>query len=308
MEKRKFRLADVVLSVICVVFVAEAAAPVASIGNSQYFWWLFMIAAFLLPYGLISSELGTAFPGDGGLYDWIHTAWPDSRWGARASWYYWINFPLWMASLAVMCPELLGYVFGWQPGPVWSLLIQLAFIWIVTVVAFYPVCDSIIILNLSAAIKILLAVTVGMQSEMLLRRERALSATDGLLVDACASSLVEQAANVLNAHIVEEATARNLAATSRFSPGYGDLSLSCQPAFLVASGADRALGIHATAAHLLVPTKSITAVIGLRSHPNPAREGGASTAPTEGIRCSTCPVADTCALRAEGRTCYGNPA
>ena len=74
MEKRKFRLADVVLSVICVVFVAEAAAPVASIGNSQYFWWLFMIAAFLLPYGLISSELGTAFPGDGGLYDWIHTA------------------------------------------------------------------------------------------------------------------------------------------------------------------------------------------------------------------------------------------
>ena len=161
MEKRKFRLADVVLSVICVVFVAEAAAPVASIGNSQYFWWLFMIAAFLLPYGLISSELGTAFPGDGGLYDWIHTAWPDSRWGARASWYYWINFPLWMASLAVMCPELLGYVFGWQPGPVWSLLIQLAFIWIVTVVAFYPVCDSIIILNLSAAIKILLAVTVG---------------------------------------------------------------------------------------------------------------------------------------------------
>ena len=49
-NRRKFRLADVILSVICVVFVAEAAAPVASIGNSQYFWWLFMIAAFLLPY------------------------------------------------------------------------------------------------------------------------------------------------------------------------------------------------------------------------------------------------------------------
>ena len=55
---------------------------------------------------------------------------------------------------------------------------------------------------------VLLAVTLGAQSEMLLRRERALSATDGLLVDACASSLVEQAANVLNGHIVEEAAAR----------------------------------------------------------------------------------------------------
>lgn len=78
MERKKFHLIDVILSVICVVFVAEAAAPVASIGNSQYFWWLFMIAAFLLPYGLIASELGTAFPGDGGLYDWIQTAYPAS--------------------------------------------------------------------------------------------------------------------------------------------------------------------------------------------------------------------------------------
>ena len=60
MEKRKFRLADVVLSVICVVFVAEAAAPVASIGNSQYFWWLFMIIAFLLPeLGLLGAGLST---------------------------------------------------------------------------------------------------------------------------------------------------------------------------------------------------------------------------------------------------------
>ena len=58
MEKNQFRLADVILSVICVVFVAEAAAPVASIGNSQYFWWIFMIVAFLLPYGLIAAELG----------------------------------------------------------------------------------------------------------------------------------------------------------------------------------------------------------------------------------------------------------
>ena len=58
-ERKKFRLADVVLSVICVVFVAEAAAPVASIGNSQYFWWVFMMIAVLLPFGLISSELGS---------------------------------------------------------------------------------------------------------------------------------------------------------------------------------------------------------------------------------------------------------
>lgn len=150
-----------ILSVICVVFVAEAAAPVASIGNSQYFWWIFMIIAFLLPYGLIASELGTAYPGDGGLYDWINKAFPNSKWGARASWYYWINFPLWMASLAVMCPSLLTVITGHEFGAAASLAIELAFIWIITFIAFYPVCDSIFILNISAAIKILLAVIVG---------------------------------------------------------------------------------------------------------------------------------------------------
>lgn len=161
MEKNQFRLADVILSVICVVFVAEAAAPVASIGNSQYFWWGFMILAFLLPYGLIAAELGTAYAGDGGLYDWIHAAYPQDKWAARASWYYWINFPLWMASLAVMCPELLRDITGRQMGTIASLAVQLLFIWIVTLIACYPVCDSIVILNVSAVIKILLALLVG---------------------------------------------------------------------------------------------------------------------------------------------------
>lgn len=91
--KKKFSLFSAVLSVICVVFVAEAAAPVAAIGNSQFFWWLFLLIAFLLPYGLISSELGTTYIGDGGIYDWVTKAF-GHKWGSRVAWYYWINFPL----------------------------------------------------------------------------------------------------------------------------------------------------------------------------------------------------------------------
>lgn len=159
--QKKFKLTTVILSVICVVFVAEAAAPVASIGNSQYFWWLFMIAAFLLPYGLIASELGTTYQGDGGLYDWISKAYPETRWGARAAWWYWINFPLWMASLAVMCPGLLSVITGARFGIFSSLAVQLVFIWIVTLVSFSPVSDNVIILNICAAVKVLLALAVG---------------------------------------------------------------------------------------------------------------------------------------------------
>ena len=159
--KKKFKLSDAVLSVICVVFVAEATAPVAVLGNSQFFWRLFMIGAFLLPYGLIASELGTTYRGCGGLYDWITLAFPGTRWGARAAWWYWLNFPLWMASLAVMIPDLLCIAFGIDIG-VWAGLgLQLLFIFTVTVIACYPVCDSVVILNLCAIIKVGLAVLVG---------------------------------------------------------------------------------------------------------------------------------------------------
>ena len=159
--QKKIKLTDIILTVICVVFVAEAAAPVAVLGNSQFFWWLFMIVAFLLPYGLISSELGTTYQGDGGLYDWINQAYPGTRWGARAAWWYWLNFPLWMASLAVMVPDLLSIAFGIEISIWVSLAIQLAFIVIVTIIACFPVCDSVVILNVCAVIKVGLALLVG---------------------------------------------------------------------------------------------------------------------------------------------------
>ena len=158
---KKFKLTDAVLSVICVVFVAEATAPVAVLGNSQFFWRLFMILAFLLPYGLIASELGTTYRCNGGLYDWIRLAFPGTRWGPRAAWWYWLNFPLWMASLAVMIPDLLGIAFGMEIGIWTGLVLQLLFILIVTVIACYPVCDNVLILNICAVIKVGLAVLVG---------------------------------------------------------------------------------------------------------------------------------------------------
>ena len=158
--KKEFHLMDAVMTVICVVFVAEAAAPVAAVGNSQYFWWIFLLITFLLPYGLISAELGTTYEGEGGIYDWVSKAY-GKRWGGRVSWYYWINFPLWMASLALMFPDTIGMLTGIQMGVVPSLIIELAFIWIVIFISFFPVCDSTWILNGAAVIKVLIALTLG---------------------------------------------------------------------------------------------------------------------------------------------------
>lgn len=160
MAGKKFSFFSVILSVICVVFVAEACAPAAAIGNAQFFWWIFLILTFLLPYGMVVAELGTTYSGDGGLYDWIRDAFGD-KWGARVAWYYWINYPLWIASCATLFPDILGMVFGWEFSMVGKMLVELAFVWIVVVMSFSKVSDSEWILNGGAIIKVAIAVLVG---------------------------------------------------------------------------------------------------------------------------------------------------
>lgn len=159
-EKKKFSFLSVILSVICVVFVAEAAAPAAAIGNQQFFWWIFLIITFLMPYGMVVAELGTTYDKEGGIYDWVRDAFGD-RWGSRVAWYYWINFPLWIASLSTLFPDILMMAFGIEFGQPWILLIELAFVWIVVFMSFSKVTDSEWILNGGAVLKVLIAVTVG---------------------------------------------------------------------------------------------------------------------------------------------------
>ena len=159
-SKKKLSFLTVISTVICVVFVCEAAAPAAAIGNSQFFWWIFLIITFLLPYGMVVAELGTTYDGEGGIYDWVRDGLGD-KWGARISYYYWVNYPLWIASLATMFPDILGMVFGVSFDLPVALAIELAFVWIVYLMGRSKVADSEWVLNGGALIKVVVAVVVG---------------------------------------------------------------------------------------------------------------------------------------------------
>lgn len=147
-------------TVITVILVVEAAAPVAAIGNSQVFWWVMLTVTFLLPYGLIAAELGTTYQSEGGMIDWIDVA-LGHKWAARSAWYYWVNFPIWMASLAIMVPLILEFVFGVAFDVLPSVLMCLAFIWIVTFLGMSKASESAWLFNLVAVLKVGLAVGVG---------------------------------------------------------------------------------------------------------------------------------------------------
>lgn len=86
--------------------------------------------------------------------------------------------------------------------------------------------------------------------------------TAALFLDAAATTAVEMAADQANAIIAQEAQKAGLTAITRFSPGYGDWNITSQPEILrLAQG--EAIGITTTPSCMLVPRKSITAVIGL---------------------------------------------
>ena len=53
--------------------------------------------------------------------------------------------------------------------------------------------------------------------------------------------------------------------TNRCSPGYGDLPLSLQPHLLSALNANKLLHITLSDTLLMIPQKSITAIVGIRS-------------------------------------------
>ncbi len=158
--KKHLSFLTIISTVICVVFVCEAAAPAAAIGNQQFFWWIFLIITFLLPYGMVVAELGTTYDGEGGIYDWVRDGLGD-KWGARISYYYWVNYPLWIASLAVMFPDILGMVFGVEFNMVAKMAIDLGFVWIVYLMGRSKVSDSEWVLNGGALIKVVVAVLVG---------------------------------------------------------------------------------------------------------------------------------------------------
>ncbi len=160
MKKKKFRLVDAILGTVCLTLVCESVMPTAAIGNTQYFWWIFLLVGFCLPYGMIAAELGTTYPSEGGMYDWVKRAF-GPKWAGRVAWNYWVNFPLWIASLAVAVTDIVAGMFNLELNIVTLLILQLLYVWIVTFLSTKRVGESKYVVNLGTALKIILLLGIG---------------------------------------------------------------------------------------------------------------------------------------------------
>ena len=130
----------------------------------------------------------------------------------------------------------------------------------------------------------LFALTLGGEADRLLRQWSVENMAKAAVGQACAAAWMD---TLCDEYIdeLEEALPEGAHFAPPFSPGYGDFSLRWQPEVLRLLEARR-LGISLSAAGMLLPQKSMTAVLGIGPH------GGANCR----TGCAACKKAD-CAFR-----------
>lgn len=104
------------------------------------------------------------------------------------------------------------------------------------------------------------AATLGIGADRAICAADCIGVLNQYVADAVASAMIESLCDDAQAMLP-------LPTRSRFSPGYGDLSVEIQPALLSYLNAERELGLHLTDSCLMTPTKSVTAIIRIKDEP-----------------------------------------
>lgn len=137
---------------------------------------------------------------------------------------------------------------------------------------------------------IFFAATLGSAADKSIRTAEIRNMAYALILDALASAMIEEFCDTAEKEMHEKLGGFF---TWRFSPGYGDYPIEVQPDIIRFLNADKQIGLTVTDSNILIPRKSVTAVIGV-----------SDAEQEKGVRgCATCSMRDRCSFRAGGTTC-----
>ena len=106
------------LSLLAFILVTSAALisirsfpTMSEVGWQLIIFSLLAIIIYLIPASLISAELATAWPEEGGVYVWVKKAFGE-RWGFTAIWLQWFQMTIGMIGVLTFIAGTLSYVFN----------------------------------------------------------------------------------------------------------------------------------------------------------------------------------------------------
>jgi len=152
--------ADLVLFTVCAILTIDTLASSAAMGFSWFSWWIITMTVFFIPYGLITAELGSAWPGEGGVYIWVREAF-GPRWGSTAAWLYWINNATWAPSVYLIFAGTFGQIFLKTHSPWQEAGIAIVLTWLTVLVGIVRLEVSKWLPNIGALVKVLIFTALG---------------------------------------------------------------------------------------------------------------------------------------------------
>ncbi len=96
---------------VAAVMSLRGLPMMAETGFHMFFYLLVATLFFLIPSSLISAELATGWPENGGVYRWVKEAF-GSKWGFVAIWLQWIQNVIWYPTVLAFAAAAFAYFFG----------------------------------------------------------------------------------------------------------------------------------------------------------------------------------------------------
>ncbi|SHE48898.1 amino acid/polyamine/organocation transporter, APC superfamily (TC 2.A.3) [Vibrio gazogenes DSM 21264] len=160
MTEKKMGITPLALFSLCAVLVVDTLTASASIGVSSLGWWVLILAIFVLPYGLITSELSSAYPGEGGIYDWVKRAF-GVNWAIRTTWFYWINVGLWMPAVYILFAGMFAELFAPDLSLMAQVIICVVLTWGTVWMCNISTDIGVLITNFCAVLKVVIISVLG---------------------------------------------------------------------------------------------------------------------------------------------------
>src|SRR5262249_2399001 len=151
---------DLILFSVSAILTIDTLATAASVGVTWFTWWAITMTVFFVPYGLVTAELGAAWPGEGGLYVCVREA-MRPRWGCTASSFYWISNAYCIPSVSLVFAGTFETIFlpsrsTWQEAG-----IAIVLTWLTVLLGIVRLEVSKWIPNLGALVKAAIFLSLG---------------------------------------------------------------------------------------------------------------------------------------------------
>jgi amino acid transporter len=128
-QPRTMGIAAMTLFAVSAMITLDTVATSSALGVQSITLFALFALIFFVPYGLITAELGSGWPEEGGIYVWVREAY-GQKWGTFTAWLYWVNVAYWAPAVFVVFAGTLAVAFWPGMSRVWEEIIVIALIWV----------------------------------------------------------------------------------------------------------------------------------------------------------------------------------